>query len=72
MKNKPRRRELRQRKKDAEQEVLGLRDSLDSAFSVFNHTTDPEMLEASILEIRALQSRYGCALRSLKQQFAEA
>ena len=32
---------------------------------------DPELLEASILEIRALQSRYGCALRSLKAMCRE-
>ena len=66
-----RRREQRERLSAAERELSGLRDSLESAYSVFNNTADPELLEASILEIRALQSRYGCALRSLKAMCRE-
>ncbi|MBR1658851.1 MAG: hypothetical protein IJ705_00855 [Oscillospiraceae bacterium] len=59
-------RERRERIAAAEQEVLALQTGLECAYSVFNNTADPEILEASILEIRALQSRYGCALRNLK------
>ena len=54
----------------AEQEVRALHERMESAYSVFNNPADPELLEASILEIRALQSRYGCALRALKALYA--
>ena len=63
----------RERKKErkehiaaAEREVQDLQIGIECAYSVFNNTADPELLEASILELRALQSRYGCALRNLK------
>ena len=61
-----RRREQRERREATERELSGLRAGLDAAYSVFNHTADPELLEASILEISALQSKYSCMLRSLK------
>ena len=64
------RRERRERRAAAERELTELRDGLDAAYSVFNDTVEPELLEASILEIRALQSRYGCALRNLKIIYA--
>ena len=60
------RREQRERRCAAEREVNELLRSLASAYSVFDHTADPELLEASILEICALKSRYGSALRGLK------
>lgn len=55
----------------AEGVLAGLQDQLESAYNVFNNTADPDLLEASILEIRALQSRYGCTLRSLKRMSGE-
>lgn len=61
-----RRREQRERLRAAMQELSGLQASLESAYSVFNHTADPELLEASILEISALRSKYSRMLRSLK------
>ena len=60
------RRERRERQAAMVQELTELRAGLDGAYSVFNHTADQEMVEASILEIGALQSKYGCLLRSLK------
>ena len=54
------------------QELSGLRASMESACSLFNHSADPEILEASILQFRALQSKYGCALRSMKALYAAA
>ena len=60
------RRERRARLAAGEEEVRALQEKLECAYSVFNNTADPELLEAAILEIRALQSRYGCSLRALK------
>ena len=61
-----RRKEERERRSSAMRELLDLQDSLAGAYSAFNHTADPALLEASILEIGALQSRYNSALRRLK------
>ena len=60
------RKERRERRLAAERELDDLQHSLASAYSVFDHTADPELLEASILEICALKSRYSSALRGLK------
>lgn len=60
------RRERRDRQAAMVRELSELRAGLDGAYSVFNHTADQEMVEASILEIGALQSKYSCLLRSLK------
>lgn len=51
---------------EAETELGRVRDGLAAAYSVFNSTADPELLEASILEISALRSRYGIMLRNIK------
>ena len=48
-----------------------LRSSLAEAYRTFNRTTDPALLEASILEISALQVRYDCLLRSIKEMNGE-
>ena len=66
------RRERKAGREAARRELSALLDSLSSAYSTFNHTLDPELLEASILEIRALQSRYSSALRGLKMLYREA
>ena len=50
----------------ARQELMDVRSSLEQAYCVFNSTSDPEILETSILEIRALQSKYSHTLRNLK------
>ncbi len=48
------------------QELVDVRSSLEQAYCVFNSTSDPEVLETSILEIQALQSKYSNTLRNLK------
>ena len=60
------RRERREKRSAALRELTGIRSNLACAYSAFNATADPELLEASILEICALKSRYSSALRSLK------
>lgn len=60
------RRQERERFQTAERELSELRSGLAGAYSAFNHTADPELVEASILEIGALQSRYSSALRAIK------
>ena len=72
MKKAALRREQRERRYAAEREISELLHSLASAYSVFDHTADPELLEASILEICALKSRYSSALKGLKLLEREA
>ena len=50
----------------ARRELDSLKNRLDSAYRAFNQGTDPELLEACILEISALHSRYSAALRNIK------
>lgn len=62
---------LRRREKDpgaafARQELSALRHELSDAYEVFNRTLDPQLLEASILEISALHARYSSVLKNLK------
>lgn len=59
-------RELMQRIGIARGELERLRLSLEEAYAAFNSTSDPEILEACILEISALHSRYGAALKNIK------
>ena len=54
---------------NARRELRNMQNSMEHAYSVFNHTVDPDLLEASILELRALQSRYDHLLRSMKKQY---
>ena len=60
------RRAVRAQREQARLEVLALQDDLRSAYAAFQHTCDPALTEAAILEIRALQSRYGRSLQTLK------
>ena len=66
-----RRRERQERMRAAMQELGGLQARLESAYDLFNRTADPELVEASILEISALRSKYGCTLRQLKAMARE-
>ncbi|MBE6914784.1 MAG: hypothetical protein E7472_07645 [Ruminococcaceae bacterium] len=61
----------RERFLQATQELFLLRDDLTEAYRVFNSTSDPALLEASILEIGALQSKYSCMLRNIKAMNGE-
>ena len=60
------RRALRERLQAAQTELGELHDALSRAYEVFDRTDDPELLEASILEISALQSKYSRRLRDIK------
>ena len=66
MSKKAPRRVRQEREQTARGDLTALRARLTGAYSVFNNTTDPELLEASILEIRSLESKYAHALRALK------
>ncbi len=59
-------RELMERIGMARSELERLRLSLSEAYNCFNAASDPEIVEACILEISALQSRYSAALRNIK------
>ena len=62
-----RRRRLQQERLSAAgQELAALRGQLADAYGLFNRTADPALLEASILEISALQMRCDRLLRSIK------
>ena len=66
---KPPRRGRGKALQNAKRELINMQNSIEHAYSVFNHTIDPDLLEASILELRALQSRYDHMLRSMKKQY---
>ena len=59
-------RELRRRLGLAMGELEELQLSLGHSYHAFNSTSDPEILEACILEIAALRRRYSALLRSIK------
>ena len=66
---KPSRRARGKAMQNARRELITMQNSMEHAYSVFNHTVDPDLLEASILEMRALQSRYDHMLRNMKKQY---
>ena len=66
---KPPRRGRGKALQNARRELRNMQNSIEHAYSVFNHTVDPDLLEASILELRALQSRYDHLLRNMKKQY---
>lgn len=51
----------------AGQELYELKRELVAAYSRFNNTPDPALLEAVIYEIKSLEARYSHALRRLKE-----
>ena len=59
-------RELRRSIALARDELEQLRESLEQSYSAFNSTSDPEILEACILDFSALRRRYSAALRNIK------
>ena len=69
MGKKPPRRGRGKSMQGAKLELRNMQNSMEHAYSVFNHTVDPDLLEASILELRALQSRYDHLLRNMKKQY---
>ena len=63
-------RKIRQERQEmlstARQELYDTRCSLDSAYKVFNAVSDPNLIEASVLEISALQSKYNNMIKNYK------
>lgn len=48
-------------------EMRRIRSELQCAYSVFNTVTDPDIMDACIFEISALQSRYNYAVNNVRQ-----
>ena len=49
-------------------ELSDTRFALSQAYAYFNRVTEPELVDASIFEIRAAQSRYNYLLRVIKER----
>ena len=47
-------------------ELFRTREALDAAYIRFNYADDPELVEANIFAINALQSKYSYLLRCIK------
>ena len=65
--------------KDYEQQHMQLmaelkkaQNALDSAYSVFENVTDPDLIDCSIYQINAIQLRYKYLLERAKQYSPEA
>ena len=63
---KTKRRELLETTLSAREELRHVREDINDAYCVFNSTSDPDALEAVILEISALQSKYSLLLKKYK------
>ena len=48
------------------------RNALAQAYAHFNGATEPELVDSSIFEINAAQSRYDYLLRTIKERGGEA
>ena len=69
------RRELARREEDRRQLMAGMqetRDQLNFAYAQFNTYTDPDLVDACVYQINALQSRYSYFVRQIKQLEAAA
>jgi hypothetical protein len=55
----------------ARKTVGHIQSQLDCAWSAFDNITDPNLMDANIFEISALQSRYNCAVRDLKALYPQ-
>ncbi len=55
--------------KKALDELAAIRGSLGEAYSRFDGMTDPNMMDACILEISALRARYDYAFKNIKSLF---
>lgn len=69
------RRDLARREEDRRQLMAGMRetrDQLNFAYAQFNTYTDPDLVDACVYQINALQSRYSYFVRQIKQLEAAA
>ena len=65
-----RKKAAQQREEDRRQLVEGMkqtRDQLNYAYAQFNIYSDPDLVDACVYEINALQSRYSYFVRQVKQ-----
>lgn len=65
-----RRRAAAQREEERRQLVEGMRETraqLNHAYAQFNFYSDPDLIDACVYEINALQSRYSYYVRQVKQ-----
>lgn len=53
-------------------ELGDARSALAEAYERFNFTVEPELVDACVYEINAIQSRYGYLLRQVKERGGEA
>ncbi len=53
-------------------ELKKTQNALDSAYSVFENVTDPDLIDCSIYQINAIQLRYKYLLERAKQHSPEA
>ena len=53
------------------QELEKIKLELTQAYSDFNNSLEPELIEASVWEINALQARYGYLYRTVRGRGAE-
>ena len=53
-------------------ELRDARSALETAYNRFNLTVEPELVDACVYEINAVQSRYGYLLRRIKERGGEA
>ena len=53
-------------------ELSDTRFALAQAYVRFDNTTEPELVDACIFELNALQSRYNYLLRQIKERSGEA
>ena len=63
---KNKKREQIQNTVSAREELRHVREGINDAYCVFNSTSDPDALDAIILEISALQSKYSLLLKKYK------
>ena len=69
-----RRRASAQREEERRQLMEGMRDTraqLNHAYAQFNFYSDPDLIDACVYEINALQSRYSYYVRQVKQLEAQ-
>ncbi|MCD8367978.1 MAG: DUF2508 family protein [Clostridiales bacterium] len=55
-----------------EEELSAIRLALRQAEGKFNTASDPQLVEAAVFEIKALQARHAYLLRSIKEELAVA
>ena len=63
---KLKRREELENTQNARRELQNVREGINEAYCVFNSVSDPDTLDAVILEISALQSKYSLLLKKYK------